>query len=77
MKASSVNSADPEQIKGALLARLGGPSRGGIIATILKMILAGEIEPVIDRTYGIDAVVAALEYCDAGNAKGKVVITID
>ena len=47
------------------------------IVTILEMILAGEIEPVIDRTYKIDDVVAALEYCDAGNAKGKVVITID
>lgn len=47
------------------------------IETIMDMILAGEIEPAIDRTYKIDDVVEALEYCDAGNAKGKVVITLD
>ncbi len=47
------------------------------IAAAFDMILAGEIVPAIDAVYKLDVVVAALEYCDAGNAKGKVVITID
>ena len=53
------------------------PNDKNDIAAILDMIQNGEIKLAIDRTYKIDDVVEALEYCDAGNAKGKVVITFD
>jgi len=37
---------------------------------------AGDIAPVIDRSYPLSEAVEALRYREAGHAKGKVVITI-
>jgi NADPH:quinone reductase-like Zn-dependent oxidoreductase len=48
-----------------------------IAVTVLKELLAaGKLTPVIDRTYPLSDVPDAIRYLEAGQAKGKVVITI-
>jgi NADPH:quinone reductase-like Zn-dependent oxidoreductase len=37
---------------------------------------AGKITPVIDRTYPLSAVPYAIRYLTAGQARGKIVITV-
>jgi NADPH:quinone reductase-like Zn-dependent oxidoreductase len=37
---------------------------------------AGKVVPVIDRSYTLDEVPAAMRYLEAGHARGKVVITV-
>jgi NADPH:quinone reductase-like Zn-dependent oxidoreductase len=46
------------------------------MATIVGMITAGTVRPVIDRHYPLDEVVDALRYVDEGHPRGKVVITV-
>lgn len=41
-----------------------------------ELIEAGDITPVIDRTYPLSEIPAAIRYLEQGHAKGKVVITI-
>ena len=41
-----------------------------------ELIAAGQLRPVIDRTYPLDQVVEALRRVDDGQARGKVVITV-
>jgi len=43
---------------------------------LAELIEAGTVTPSIDRTYPLDQVPAAMRYLEAGNARGKVVITI-
>ncbi len=43
---------------------------------ISRMVEAGKIKPVIDRTYKLDEIVAAHEYCETKQAQGKIVIAI-
>ncbi|MFL6590026.1 MAG: NAD(P)-dependent alcohol dehydrogenase [Chthoniobacterales bacterium] len=38
---------------------------------------AGTLKPVIDRTYKIEELPAAINYLEEGHARGKVVLTID
>lgn len=45
------------------------------VATLVAMIDAGTLVPVIDRTYPLDGVPDALRYLEEGRARGKVVIT--
>ena len=46
--------------------------------TILgDLMQSGKITPVIDRTYKLSEVPAALAYLEQGHARGKVVITVD
>jgi len=40
------------------------------------LIEAGKITPVIDRTYKLDEVPAAIGYLEEGHARGKIVITV-
>lgn len=40
------------------------------------LIEAGTLTPVIDRTYTLDQVPEAMRYFDAGQARGKIAITI-
>ena len=41
-----------------------------------ELIAAGQLRPVIDRTYPLDQVVEALRLVDEGHSRGKVVITV-
>jgi len=41
------------------------------------MLAAGKLKPVIDRTYKLSEVPAAIAYLEEGHARGKVVITVD
>ena len=40
------------------------------------LIEAGTLTPVLDRTYPLSQAADALRYLEAGNARGKVVITV-
>jgi NADPH:quinone reductase-like Zn-dependent oxidoreductase len=42
-----------------------------------ELLQAGKITPVIDRTYPLHEVPAAIRYLEAGHARGKVVITTE
>jgi NADPH:quinone reductase-like Zn-dependent oxidoreductase len=42
-----------------------------------ELIAAGQLRPVIDRRYSLDQVVDALRWVEDGQARGKVVITMD
>ena len=44
------------------------------IETIL--VEAGEVTPVVDRTYSLSEVPEALRYLETGHARGKVVVTV-
>src|SRR2546429_1353347 len=41
------------------------------------MMQSGKVKPVIDRTYKLSEVPAAIRYLEQGHARGKVVITVD
>ncbi len=43
--------------------------------TLLELIAAGLVTPLIDRTYPLEQVPQALAYLEEGHARGKVVIT--
>lgn len=49
---------------------------GEQLAEISRLIDAGAIRPVIDRTFSFDQTPEAMAYVDSGRAKGKVVINI-
>jgi NADPH:quinone reductase-like Zn-dependent oxidoreductase len=46
------------------------------LATILRLIAAGSVSPVIDRRYPLADIVEALTWVADGHARGKVVITV-
>ena len=41
-----------------------------------ELIAAGQLRPVIDRTYPLDQVVEGLREVDEGRSRGKIVITV-
>ena len=45
------------------------------VATLLDLVAAGKVAPVIDRRYPLGEVVDALRYVDEGRARGKVIVT--
>lgn len=46
------------------------------LRTLADLLTAGQVTPVIDRTYPLDAAADALRYVAAGHTRGKVVITL-
>jgi len=46
------------------------------MATLAELLGSGRLRPVVERTYRLDEVPAALEYMGEGHAQGKLVITI-
>ncbi|MFZ7959277.1 NADP-dependent oxidoreductase [Bacillus cereus] len=49
---------------------------GGQLRTIANYIEAGEIKPVIDRVFPFEDAQKAMEYSEAGRAKGKIIVKI-
>jgi NADPH:quinone reductase-like Zn-dependent oxidoreductase len=43
---------------------------------VSRMIEAGTVRPVIDKTFGLEGVSAAVEYMEGAHARAKVVITV-
>jgi NADPH:quinone reductase-like Zn-dependent oxidoreductase len=46
------------------------------LAAMCKLIDAGKVTPVIDRSYSLSQVAEAIRYLEQGHARGKVVITV-
>jgi NADPH:quinone reductase-like Zn-dependent oxidoreductase len=47
------------------------------LTILADMMQSGKVKPVIDRTYKLSEVPAAIAYLEAGHARGKVVITLE
>jgi NADPH:quinone reductase-like Zn-dependent oxidoreductase len=47
------------------------------LAILGDMMQSGKVKPVIDRTYKLSEVPAAIAYLEEGHARGKVVITVE
>jgi NADPH:quinone reductase-like Zn-dependent oxidoreductase len=62
---------------GRNLRILGVPQNRKDLLAITELCEAGEIVPVIDRTFPFHEIPDALRYLDEGRAKGKVVITLE
>ncbi|MDP9269862.1 MAG: NAD(P)-dependent alcohol dehydrogenase [Chloroflexota bacterium] len=52
------------------------PFKAEDVATLKRLIAAGKLAPVIDRSFPLSEVVEALRLVDEGRATGKVVITV-
>jgi NADPH:quinone reductase-like Zn-dependent oxidoreductase len=59
-----------DQKLGMMLARL----RPGDLTILSELVQAGELRPVIDRSYPLDELAAAIRYIEEGHARGKVII---
>jgi NADPH:quinone reductase-like Zn-dependent oxidoreductase len=46
------------------------------LGVLRDLMAAGEVTPVIDRTYALKEAPAAMDYLEQGHARGKVVITV-
>ena len=46
------------------------------LRTLSELIEAGEVTPVIDRTYPLIEVPEAIRYLEEGHPRGKVVVTV-
>jgi NADPH:quinone reductase-like Zn-dependent oxidoreductase len=42
-----------------------------------ELIQSGKVKPVIDKTYKLAELPAAIAYLEQGHARGKVAITVD
>ena len=49
---------------------------GADLATLAGMIEAGQVRPVIDRTYPLAEAAEALRYLEAGHARGKIILAV-
>jgi NADPH:quinone reductase-like Zn-dependent oxidoreductase len=53
------------------------PMHAPDVDRLKELIAAGKLKPVIERTYPLSEVVAALRHVEDGRARGKVVLTMD
>lgn len=82
---SSVGRMLTNGLQQRLIPRAGGTKFRGFIArmnqkdlVVLKELMeAGQVVPVIDRTYSLGEVPEAFRYAEAGHARGKVIVTLD
>jgi len=51
------------------------PSKKDVMAVLEEFLEAGNLTPVIDRTYSLDEVPEAMLYLQGGRARGKIIIT--
>jgi NADPH:quinone reductase-like Zn-dependent oxidoreductase len=42
-----------------------------------ELMQSGKVKPIIDKTYKLSEVPAAITYLEQGHARGKVAITVD
>lgn len=52
------------------------PFKAEDVATLLELIAAGKVKPVIDRRFPLSEVADALRWVDEGHARGKVIVTV-
>jgi NADPH:quinone reductase-like Zn-dependent oxidoreductase len=62
-------------VRGRLRRFLSKPSHADLVV-LKELAEAGKLRPVIDRTYRLEEVAAALGHIEGGHARGKVVVTI-
>ena len=46
------------------------------LSSLEDLLEAGDVTPVIDRTYRLDQAAEAIRYLEGGHAAGKVVLTV-
>lgn len=59
-----------------LVSQLAKPPNAGDWAVMRELLKTGQVKPLIDRSYPLREVPAALQYLGQGHARGKVVISI-
>jgi len=67
-----------------LLSMIGKKNMGVMLAKVnqkdllelVALIQAGKVKPIVDRRYPLDKAADAFRYLEAGNVRGKVVVTI-
>jgi NADPH:quinone reductase-like Zn-dependent oxidoreductase len=69
---AAVMSKFVKQAMGTLFARL----NAGDLAALAQLVQSGQLTPVIDRTYPLAEITAALSYLEQGHARGKVVVAV-
>jgi len=52
------------------------PKQNDLIV-LADLMQSGKVKPVIDRTYKLSEIQAAIAYVEEGHARGKVVITVE
>lgn len=62
--------------RGIRVTQSGGPMGSEGMARLTALAEAGELRPVIDRSYGLDEVVEAHRYVDTGRKRGSVVLRV-
>ena len=50
--------------------------RNDDLEAVKGLIEAGKVTPVVDRTFALEATADDIRYVEAGDARGKVIITI-
>ena len=66
-----------QRIRAAAAPAAPGPrGRGNTCSTVTELIEAGQLTPVIGRTYPLADTAAGLRYLEQGHARGKVVVTV-
>jgi NADPH:quinone reductase-like Zn-dependent oxidoreductase len=57
-------------------ADFSGPDKPGAMAVLVRLLEAGQVTPVVDRTFALDEVPAAIRHLESGRARGKIVICV-
>lgn len=72
------------QLLAPLMSAFGGRKLGGAMLTenagdlmaLAELVDSGQVVPCVDRTYPLSETAAAIDYVAAGQARGKVVVTV-